>query len=80
MRRTLKKIICLFRKHELKDEPEFRVYIRNGRRFVSQGRIFCCKRCGGTVYILGILDRELAALINTTLKDLPKDCLKDWWK
>ena len=70
----IKKIICLFKGHELKDEPEFRVYIRNGRRFISQGRIFCCKRCGGTIYVLGILNREVADLINTTLKDFPMGC------
>ncbi|KKM02953.1 hypothetical protein LCGC14_1779260 [marine sediment metagenome] len=69
--RIIKSLICLFKKHELKDEPEFKCYIRDGRRFVYHGRIFRCKRCGAIVHIHGVMDTELKDLIETTLKDLP---------
>lgn len=69
--KLIKKIICLFKKHELKDEPEFGCYIRDGRRFKYNGRIFRCKRCNATIHIHGVMDRELEDLIKTTLKDLP---------
>ncbi len=69
--RIIKKLICLFKKHELKDEPEFRCYIRDGRRFVYHGRIFRCKRCDATVHIWGLMNREIKDVIAATLKDLP---------
>ena len=67
--KLIKKIICLFKKHELKDEPEFKCYIRDGRKFKYNGRIFRCKRCNVAIHIHGVMDRELDDLIRTTLKD-----------
>ena len=69
--RIIRRLKCLFRKHELKDEPEFRCYIRNGRKFVYHGRIFRCKRCNQAVHLSGIMAREIKDVIAATLKDLP---------
>ncbi len=72
MRRLIKRVICAFRGHSLGDDMEFRCYIRDGRRFRHNGRLFRCKRCKALVYIKGMRYKELVDLIRVTLKDMPK--------
>lgn len=72
MIKLIKKIICAYSGHNLNDDAEFRCYIRDGKRFKHNGRLFRCKRCEALVYIKGVREKELADLIKATLEELPK--------
>ncbi len=78
IKQAIRSVICVCKGHKLASEKEFRCYIRDGRRFINHGRFFKCERCGIMLHIFGILSRELAALIETTLKDLPPLSLKEF--
>lgn len=70
--KLIKKLICAYKGHDLNDDEEFICYVRDGRRFKHNGRLFRCKRCRALIYIKGIRYKELANLIRITLADLPK--------
>ena len=80
----LNKIKCLLWGHIKSDKDTIftSVYIKEpygafykGQRFVYDGRLYRCKRCGALIHVHGVLSWELEDLIVTTLADLPKNFL-----
>lgn len=78
MKHKLRSLICLIKGHKLKDEPEFRIYIRDGSRFKYNGRLFKCRYCGAFCHVRGLRDIDLKELIEATLKSVPSiNCWKN---